>query len=60
MPSLELNIFNQIKEQDIFNNYKIFIETGTYLGETILKVEPLFDELHTIEIKKDFYENINI
>ena len=27
--------------------FQTFVETGTYKGETILKMEPFFEELHT-------------
>ena len=58
MPALEINIFNTLTEKDIFINYPTFVETGTYLGETILALEPYFCELHTIEIKYDLFTNI--
>ena len=55
MPALELNIFNQINQDNIFLNYPIFVETGTFMGETIFLMSKYFKELHTIEIKQDFY-----
>jgi hypothetical protein len=56
MPSLEIQVIEKI----IANNptFKTFVETGTYLGETILKVEPLFDNLYTIEISKELFETV--
>jgi hypothetical protein len=34
------------------------VETGTYIGETIFAMEPHFDKLYTVEIKREFYENV--
>ena len=58
MPSLEIDILNKIKCDNIFKNYPIFIETGTYLGETTFEMEKHFNFVHTIEIKKQFYNNV--
>lgn len=58
MPSLEISFFDKIKKDNIFENYPIFVETGTYLGETILSLENKFNDLYTIEIKKEYYDNI--
>ena len=55
MPSLEINDLNKIQMKSLFNNLPTFVETGTYLGETILKMEHFFEKLHTIEIKEEFY-----
>lgn len=35
----------------------IFLETGTYLGETIEKMKGAFTTCYSIELKKEFYEN---
>jgi hypothetical protein len=55
MPALESTIFNAIKFDR--NQYTNFVETGTFLGETIYSVEPLFKKLYTIEVKEEFYQN---
>jgi len=56
MPSIDLDFLNKL--QDDYRKYNNFIETGTYCGDTILSLEPYFHKLHTIEIKKEFYENV--
>lgn len=40
------------------NGFPTFLETGTFQGSTILSMEHHFKILHTIEIKKEFYENV--
>ena len=42
------------KINKIFNS-KMFIETGTYLGNTALRAKEFFDEVHTIEVEKSLY-----
>lgn len=37
------------------DSFPVFIETGTYRGETIFHMEPFFDSLHTIEINENFF-----
>ena len=56
MPSLTPDFLLNLK--DNYKNYTNFIETGTYMGETIFTMEPLFSTLHTIEIKPEFYNNV--
>ena len=53
MPSINENFLKLLKTN--YKNYAIFVETGTYLGETIFEMEKYFKELHTIEIKKELY-----
>jgi hypothetical protein len=37
--------------------FQIFVETGTYLGETTKVASGLFETVHTIEIAPHFYQN---
>jgi len=56
MPCIDEKFLLDLK--DNYKSYPVFIETGTLHGDTILGVEKLFRELHTIEIKKEFYDNV--
>lgn len=56
MPSINLDFLKQLRSD--YKNYPNFIETGTYRGDTILHMEQYFSKLYTIEIKKQFYENV--
>lgn len=37
-------------------NFDTFVETGTHIGTTIFAIAPYFNELHTIELSKQFYD----
>ena len=56
MPSIGLEFLKKL--QTNYKEYPNFIETGTFMGETILYMEQYFSNLYTIELKKEFYENI--
>ena len=59
MPSLEYDLVkNIISDNNI--QFNTFIETGTYKGETITKMSPLFKTLHTIEISKKLYNKATL
>jgi hypothetical protein len=40
-----------------WSEWPVFVETGTYRCQTILAMEPLFDELHTIELGEEFWKS---
>ena len=41
------------------DEYNYFVETGTYMGETILRFIDDFKKLYTIELSNHFYEDFN-
>lgn len=55
MPSINESFLNTL--QDNYKKYPCFIETGTYLGDTIFNVEPYFDKLYTVEFSEKYYNN---
>jgi len=57
MPPLEIKDLNNLQVDCLFKLYPTFVETGTHLGETIMRMEPLFEKLHTVEIKQELYLN---
>lgn len=56
MPSIDINFLKSLEED--YKLYNIFIESGTHKGETIFCLEPHFNLLYTIEIKKSDYDNV--
>ena len=55
MPALTLDFLYNLREN--FKEFPIFIETGTWYGETIFSMEKFFDKLYTIEINENLYNN---
>lgn len=53
MPALTLDILQQLRTH--FSLYDIFVETGTYEGETTFLAHQLFHKIYTIEIKEEYY-----
>lgn len=45
-----------IKEMAKRYNMRVFIETGTYLGDMILAMSKLFDELYSVELDAKLYK----
>lgn len=45
-----INLFGLEKKE-----YKFFVETGTYMGETILRFEDEFEKLYTIELSDSLH-----
>lgn len=53
MSAVNQDFLNLLK--DDYKKYSCFIETGTYFGNTILKMVPFFDKLYTIEFSEKYY-----
>ena len=55
MGSINIDFIKQLR--DDYNNYQVFIETGTLNGDSTFSLEPYFNELHTIELSEYYYYN---
>ena len=59
MPSINIDwLKKNIQNNNVNKDYPVFIETGTFMGNTIIPLEKHFNELHTIEIKETFFNNV--
>jgi hypothetical protein len=58
MPKLTIEKLNIIVEKlnEIPDDYTIFLETGTFVGETTLNVQPYFEQVYTIELSEKYYK----
>ena len=58
MRSLDIQFIEKIlnENQLKLSDFKTFIETGTYLGQTVFSNSVYFDNLYTVEINKNAYE----
>jgi hypothetical protein len=61
MSSLTIKQLDEILEssEDTIANYKFFVETGTYHGDTILEMSKYFDKSYTVELSNDLYDRFN-
>ena len=57
MPSIKYSEVDYFIQQSPFDNkiFKIFVETGTHFGNTVMNMSKSFDEIHTIELSESFY-----
>ena len=46
-------IFDNLDENG--DEYKIFIESGTFLGQTTIKLQPYFNTLYTVELSEKYF-----
>ena len=62
MPTLLKKDLESILEKidDNLESYPNFVETGTYMGETILRFINDFKKLFTIELSESLYNNFNL
>lgn len=58
MPSITIREINAVIDRFpvTSTDFQIFVETGTYRGDTIFSMEAHFQQLHTIELSQRLYE----
>jgi len=54
MPSLDIYFLQRLQEP--YQNYPVFVETGTNEGVTVFCVEPFFEKIYTIELSPYFHQ----
>jgi hypothetical protein len=47
-------IIDELKEN--IEDYDVFVETGTLIGDTVIGLSSFFNELHTIELAEKYYQ----
>jgi hypothetical protein len=59
MPSLTYNDYNTILEKVGLEkkDFNFFVETGTHTGHTVRNMIPHFDNIHTIELSEEYYQD---
>ena len=55
MPSIDVDFLTQLRVD--IAQYPVFVEGGTYHGDTIFAMEPHFRELHTVEVNPKLYQH---
>ncbi|MCX6170069.1 MAG: glycosyltransferase [Ignavibacteriales bacterium] len=53
--SLDLNLVKNLKK---YLPLDIFVETGTFEGDTIENVRNLFGEIHSVELSEEYYKHV--
>lgn len=51
--SLDLGLINALKT---ILPLDVFVETGTFRGDTIARVKDIFREIHTVELSREYFE----
>jgi hypothetical protein len=57
MPSIKYIEVEYFIQQSPFDDkiFKVFVETGTHYGNTVINMSKSFNEIHTIELSESFY-----
>ena len=57
MPSINKSFLEKLHVN--FTRYPVFVETGTFQGETTFACEPYFEKVYTIEIDKYSFDRVS-